>query len=248
VPLWDKESSGVLAVPTNFYEFYPAEGETKPRREDLRLCHELEKGKRYYVYVTTRAGLYRYDMNDIVEVTGFYGKVPVIRFIQKGKGVVSFTGEKLYEAQVMEATRRALAPQESPYEFIAALGEVIDHKPRYAFLVEFSGGIEPDEGRLVADRIEKELSEINREYRSKRASGRIRPLALRVVKPGEFERFRKSQVEGGRNDGQFKILRLTNDVSFSKSFALEGDILASAGPGDRPRRYRIFPSLIGTRN
>jgi hypothetical protein len=31
-------------------------------------------------------------MNDIVEVAGTYGQTPLIRFIQKGKGVVSFTG------------------------------------------------------------------------------------------------------------------------------------------------------------
>ena len=62
----------------------------------------FEVGRRYFVFVTTGSGLYRYDMNDIVEVVGLHERTPLIRFIQKGKGVVSFTGEKLYETQVID--------------------------------------------------------------------------------------------------------------------------------------------------
>ena len=67
---------------------------------------QLEAGRRYYVLVTTAAGLYRYFMNDLVEVTGFFHQTPLLRFVQKGKGVTSLTGEKLYEAQMIEAVQR----------------------------------------------------------------------------------------------------------------------------------------------
>jgi hypothetical protein len=59
------------------------------------------------VFVTNASVLYRYKMNDIVEVAGLYGRTPLIRFVQKGKGVVSFTGEKLYEVQVIAAVEFA---------------------------------------------------------------------------------------------------------------------------------------------
>ena len=62
-------------------------------------------GRRYYVLFTTAAGLYRYFMNDLVEVTGFFHRTPLLRFVQKGKGVTSLTGEKLYEAQAIEAVQ-----------------------------------------------------------------------------------------------------------------------------------------------
>ena len=65
----------------------------------------LPAGKRYYVLITTGAGLYRYFMNDLVEVTGRYRDTPLIRFVQKGRGVTSLTGEKLYEAQVIQAVQ-----------------------------------------------------------------------------------------------------------------------------------------------
>ena len=74
---------------------------------------QLEPGRRYYVLITTPAGLYRYFMNDLVEVTGFFRKTPLLRFVQKGKGVTSLTGEKLYEAQVIDAFKTSSRGAES---------------------------------------------------------------------------------------------------------------------------------------
>jgi hypothetical protein len=87
---------------------------------------QLAVGRRYFVYVTNASGLYRYEMNDIVEVAGHYGNTPLIRFVQKGKGVVSFTGEKLYEVQVIAAVDKALATLRGPHLFIAAVAELVD--------------------------------------------------------------------------------------------------------------------------
>jgi hypothetical protein len=53
---------------------------------------------------------------------------------------------------------------------------------------------------------------------------RLDPPALRIIKSGEFERYRKRAVENGKHDGQFKILRLTTDSSFAKEFVAERDV------------------------
>jgi hypothetical protein len=48
---------------------------------------------------------------------------------------------------------------------------------------------------------------------------------IRIVRPGEFDRYRRRMVESGqRADGQFKVLRLTSDVSFAAEFIAEGDL------------------------
>ena len=80
-------------------------------RDVLGRSDELEAGQRYYVLITTASGLYRYFMNDLLEVTGFFHRTPLLRFVQKGKGVTNLTGEKLYEAQMIESvsTRRGAA-------------------------------------------------------------------------------------------------------------------------------------------
>ena len=73
----------------------------------------------------------------------------------------------------------------------------------------------------------KILSTINIEYEAKRKSKRIDPPVLRIVRWGEFDRFRKRSVEGGKNDGQFKVMRLTQDANFFNEFASESEIAAT---------------------
>ncbi|MBL8098234.1 MAG: GH3 auxin-responsive promoter family protein, partial [Anaerolineales bacterium] len=42
-------------------------------------------------------GLYRYQLNDIIEVTDFYNQIPCIKFVGKADNVSDYFGEKLNE-------------------------------------------------------------------------------------------------------------------------------------------------------
>jgi hypothetical protein len=229
VPLSDQGDAGVVAVGTNVLEFHPAGEDRAPKGRELLRLEQLEVGQRYFVYVTNASGLYRYDMNDIVEVAGHYGQTPLIRFIQKGKGVVSFTGEKLYETQVLAAVDQALAALRGRYQFIAAVAELVEGTtPRLVFLVEFDDPVADPDGSALVDQVDAALGAENDEYQTKRKSLRYGAPIIRVVRPGEFDRYRRRMVETGqRADGQFKILRLTSDTSFAAEFAAEQDLVGS---------------------
>lgn len=220
VPLADDTDSGPLAIATNVYEFFPADVEQEPGPPDLLTVDQLEEGGRYYVYVTTAGGLYRYPMHDILEVTGFYRSTPSVRFVQKRKGIVNFTGEKLTESQVIAAMKETLPVRRDDLYFIAAVGRPAtrDSEPFYLFLVESENV--PDEGRAAraASRLEETLARLNIEYAAKRQSGRLAPSVLRVLAPGQFDAFQRRAFEGGARDGQFKILRLTADEGFADHF------------------------------
>jgi GH3 auxin-responsive promoter len=227
VPLSDSGDAGVIAVGTNVLEFHPAGEDRTPDGHELLPVEQLEVGRRYFVYVTNASGLYRYDMNDIIEVAGHYGRTPLIRFIQKGKGVVSFTGEKLYEVQVIAAVDQALASLRGRYHFIAAVAELVDGTvPRLVFLIEFDQGIVDHDGSALVDRLDAALGDHNEEYQTKRKSLRYGAPIIRVIRSGEFDRYRRRMVETGqRADGQFKILRLTSDTAFAGEFAAERDLV-----------------------
>jgi hypothetical protein len=227
VPLSDHGDAGVIAVGTNVLEFHPAGEDRAPEGRELLPVEQLEVGQRYFVFVTNASGLYRYEMNDIVEVAGLYGRTPLIRFIQKGKGVVSFTGEKLYEVQVIAAVDQALASLRGRYHFIAAVAELVDGTiPRLVFLIEFDDGIADHDGSGLVDRLDAALGDQNEEYQTKRKSLRYGTPVIRVVRSGEFDRYRRRMVETGqRADGQFKVLRLTSDSSFAGEFAAERDLV-----------------------
>jgi hypothetical protein len=229
VPLSDDGDAGTIAVGTNVLEFHPAAEDRTPEGRELLRVEQLEAGQRYFVYVTNASGLYRYEMNDIVEVTGHDRQTPLIRFVQKGKGVVSFTGEKLYEVQVIAAVDKALAALRGRYHFIAAVAELVDGtSPRLVFLIEFDDPITDHNGSAMVDRVDAALGEENDEYLTKRTSLRYGAPLIRIVRPGEFDRYRRRMVESGqRADGQFKVLRLTSDTSFAAEFAAERDLIGS---------------------
>jgi GH3 auxin-responsive promoter len=206
------------AVPTlreNFFEFVEKE-RWEHGDPEFRLLDELEIGREYYIFVTTTSGLYRYFINDIVRVTGRFHATPTIAFVQKGKGVTSITGEKLYESQVLEAVHAAEAELGGFSRFFVMLADV--EGARYRLLLECGGQFQPDAARLAA-RIDALLSERNIEYRGKRASGRLAPLELRSLGEGFGDAYRGWCVRNGQRDGQFKTIALQYATDFRFDYA-----------------------------
>jgi hypothetical protein len=231
VPHSDEGDSGPLAVATNVYEFYPAEAADDPAPTDLLTVDQLEEGQRYYVYVTTAGGLFRYAMHDILEVTGFHRRTPSVRFVQKGKGILNFTGEKLTETQVLAAVEDSFAPGGAEGCFIAAVGRpptAAGADPSYLFLVEYDTAPARADAARTARELDRALARHNTEYASKRKSGRLGPAVLRVLEAGQFDAFQRRAIQAGARDGQFKILRLTDDEAFADQFdRVVGDFRAA---------------------
>ena len=93
-PLENVETGSVAAYNSFFYEFIQVSGDKLENRSP-KLLDELELEERYCVVVTTNAGLYRYNTNDIVEVTGFYHKIPIVKFVGRINNFSDIVGEKL---------------------------------------------------------------------------------------------------------------------------------------------------------
>lgn len=89
-------AESALTATSHFYEFEDMTTSDRP----IMLAHELRVGRRYGVIVTTSGGLYRYRLNDVIEVTGFYHDCPLLHFVGKAEKVVDIRGEKLNESFV----------------------------------------------------------------------------------------------------------------------------------------------------
>jgi hypothetical protein len=212
IPLHSNTPDGLLAVTGHFMEFFEVEPDGS-RAEKALGCEELETGKQYYVVVTTSGGLYRYDIGDIVEVSGFYNKTPLLVFKQKGGSVLSITGEKVTEAQVVEAMNAAVASHGGNLEFVKEGFMVairLDDPPAYSLALEAT---ECDSSSLAEflTSFEAELRRRNIEYAAKRDSQRLGSPTLRVLRPGFFERMRQKRVRDGTPDGQYKVSHVAPD-------------------------------------
>ena len=218
----DSGAGGVLAVATNFYEFIPKEDIGRPDKRFL-LCNQLEKGREYFIVVTTPGGLYRYNIDDIIIVEGFFNKTPVIQFIQKGSNAVSLTGEKMYESQINDAVLRSVEKSDITIKFFSATIEP-STPGRYIFLVEFGGDYTSGQKKALLLAIEKNLRVENREYNDLRNEGVLDDPTMKVVKDGEFERYRQAKIAQGAHDGQFKAPELTGDLDFQKNFEIVEEV------------------------
>jgi GH3 auxin-responsive promoter len=191
---------GLAPLHHHFFEFVRQDDWDSGRME-FRGLGELESHQRYYILITTVAGLYRYFMNDLVEAVGRYRNTPLLRFVQKGKGVTSLTGEKLYEAQVIQAVqdtarRRGFAPG-----FFLLVAE--EESSSYHLFLETDVADGSSMVETAAD-VDQRLGELNLEYHSKRASGRLAPLRVALLKQGAGEAYKAACVRAGQREGQFK--------------------------------------------
>ncbi len=213
--------SGLPVFMDYFFEFVERALWDDKKPEFLTL-NRLEQGKEYYLFITTTGGLYRYDINDIIKVAGYRNGVPLIEFLQKGRGVTNITGEKLYEKQVIQATSELAAQCALDIPFFIVLADRI--AGRYEFHFELDGPIAQDT-RELGSLLDRYLCQQNDEYQHKRSSGRLKPLQAHLLKVGTATNFRAHMVKRGQKDGQFKALCLAYkdevDFDFSSRLAVE---------------------------
>ena len=116
-PLENVKNGSVAAYNSFFYEFIQISDDELENRSP-KLLDELELGERYCVVVTTNAGLYRYNTNDIVEVTGFYHKIPIVKFVGRINNFSDIVGEKLKNSFVEKQVLTTLEENNIKSEFL----------------------------------------------------------------------------------------------------------------------------------
>lgn len=214
----DDTNESVLFPQFHYYEFVAEDELDSPHKHFLQI-DELELGKRYCAYVTTYSGLFRYNMNDLVEVGGKFRKTPTVHMVSKVNGIVSMTGEKLYEPQFIQAVHEAEKETGVKTKFFVGFADVKDS--RYHFYYEFAderiGQEEADEFTKVVDR---RLQAINIEYESKRASFRLHDPQAHILLNNAYARFKAACLRDGFRDGQFKFNLLMQDEKRRNKFSL----------------------------
>lgn len=221
----DDTNESVLFPHMHYYEFVEESEIQSPHKHFLQI-DELEIGKRYCAYVTTYSGLFRYNMNDLIEVGGKYKNTPTIHMISKVNGIVSLTGEKLYETQFIDAVHAAEKTTGLKTKFFVGFADILESK--YHFYFEFANEeVTQEEADLLAAEVDKELQKINIEYESKRASFRLHEPQAHILMSNAYSRFKAACLRDGFRDGQFKFNLLMQDEARRGKFKLIERILDS---------------------
>lgn len=203
VPMADGSPFGVPALGEVFFEFIPEAAIEETDPPVLRL-HELEQGGRYYILLTTRGGLYRYDINDIIEVRGTYLGTPLIAFVRKGRDMANITGEKLHVNQVMAAASDASEATGLAWTQLRVIPDL--KASRYDLLIEpREAGLAMFQLERFSESFDQALTRHNEEWGGKRKSRRLHLPMVCEMRQGWSERSMRADIDAtGKRASQYK--------------------------------------------
>lgn len=200
-----------------FYEFVPLERINDPEPEAFP-CWAVEKGQKYCVVMTTNAGLWRYNIGDVVEFDtvpagpgGDGGDGPCrLRIVGRHRHFINAFGENLIvehvEHGVAEAAR---ATGLEPGEFTAApVYPTETTRAGLELAIELPPGVAPETLARFAEVFDAAVKSVNVDYTTKRADSLgMQPPTLTVLRPGTFHRWLDAN---GKLGGQHKCPRCAN--------------------------------------
>ncbi len=205
-PLTNRDGAA-LAIRSHFLEFLPA-GSDRPL-----LAHQLERGARYQVILTTGGGLYRYQLGDLIEVTGHLNGCPLVRFLGRQHYVSDWFGEKLSDAHVSNVLQEVFRSLSMSPSF-AMLACDTSSQPGYVLYID---SLESEELlNRAAEMIDTRLR-TNFHYDYARRLGQlhcVRPFRA----PNGARIFLRAEMQKGRRLGDVKTPALDRRDGWSQIF------------------------------
>jgi hypothetical protein len=230
IPVADGTPSGVLDVGTHYFEFMPEFEAGKPNPLTLTV-DEVQEGQNYFILPTTSYGLYRYHISDLVRVTGFYNRTPLIEFLSKGAHFANLTGEKLSEYHVLAAmsdVQKAMNLTVASYGLAPCWS---DDQPYYGLFIERGDLASRDQGLRLAAALDRRLAEINMEYAAKRESLRLGAVRLELVADQAWQTWdRQRLLRTGGTLEQYKHPCLISDPHFRETIDVEEELTPVGEP------------------
>lgn len=201
------ENEGLL-LNTNsgiFFEFVPVDEifNEHPTRLTLK---DVEVNENYAIILTTNAGLWAYNIGDIVK---FVSTDPY-RIVVTGriKHFISAFGEHVIGEEVEKALEKGVSSAGGEViEFhVAPKIKVDEGLPYHEWFIAFEK--QPDDLELFAKEVDLKLQELNSYYKDLRDGNMLREAIISVLPADAFRTYMKQL---GKLGGQNKVPRLAND-------------------------------------
>lgn len=203
----------ILLPEAGIFEFLPA---AHPEERPLSIG-EVERGGRYELIFTNHSGLYRYRMQDVLEVVDFFGQSPVVRFCYRINQALNVADEKLNTEQLGEAL--ALFQQR------AGIADT-------AFCVQEDFSVRPGRYLIYAETppvknaaalMDRCLSEASLGYGGCRSMGDVGAPLVRFLPEGSFRRYEEHLARQGKSLDQYKPVRILDSEEKRRFFASEAE-------------------------
>ena len=192
-----------------FYEFIPAESSHLENPPVIWL-QDVEKNVNYVMLITTNAGMWRYQIGDVIRFTSIHPYR--IKISGRTRHYINTFGEEL----IVENADKALAVACEKTGAIVreyTAGPVFmesDSNGGHEWLIEFEK--QPDSLGYFGEILDNALKTLNSDYEAKRYKNiTLRMPVIRSMENGTFYNWMKNR---GKLGGQNKVPRLANDRKY----------------------------------
>ncbi|KAI6011784.1 GH3 auxin-responsive promoter [Pisolithus marmoratus] len=175
--------------------------------DNILQAWDLQPGRYYQPVATTQDGLWRYLIDDIIQVTGFDPRngSPTFKFYGRKNLAIRFPYAAITEAHLISVvqaidTENILKVQ----EFTTVLDQC-EIPQTVGFFLEIIGDIGPS-AKLARQKAFEALVTTNEDHRYALDTGRIGLPTVRIVRPGTFAEYRLWRGESMKTGvGQVKV-------------------------------------------
>ena len=212
------ETPSILTPDSCFMEFIDADNENA----ECLTMDKLEKGKRYEIVVTNFGGLYRYRMHDVILVTGFHNKTPLIEFLNRAGYAANIRGEKTSEAAVRHAvkeTERMLGLEIFDFSIYP---DTDAEPPTYILFLELIKRPDGIKNSRIRDVLEEQLMLANHELQYDLGEGYLAPIKLVILQRETYMLYRDVMVMKGMSASQLKPINVVRN-EFQRKFLITLD-------------------------
>ncbi len=203
---------GVLLPHCLFFEFLPIDDEEEGAAEDAKplLINELEVGKKYEIVVSNFSGLYRYRMEDVVEVTRMHNNTPMIEFLYRRNLGMNIANEKTTTQMVDFAAKQTAEEMGNEFVGHSMYADYSTNPPRYCMLAEPVKPVSEEDRQKYIDILDEKFKGFNEKYFKYRRWGMINRPEVLFLKPKTYWEYRESLREKGRVLNQIKPVTIIN--------------------------------------
>ena len=211
----------VLTPYTVFFEFLPVNEEEEKADDSVRplLINELEEGKQYEVVVTNFSGLYRYRMEDVVKVTGFYNNTPKVTLLFRQNLSMNVANEKSTTDMIDAAAMRVSNETGISFRGFSFFADYSTKPPRYVMLIEpeTEGVTEETRNRMIKA-LDSAMDDINEKYYKYRRWGMLGKPEVLILQSGAYANYNKMLQEKGVVLNQIKPVTVINNKEREEFF------------------------------
>lgn len=202
------DSFEYVMLPQNgFFEFLPLDA---PEGTRPLTISELEVGKEYELILTNLSGFYRYRIEDVIRVTGYYHQSPKVTFCYRLNQIANISGEKINQLAFDEIVGNFSDAMDDMFVGYSIYPDRTTSPGHYVLLVESTKTHTPADEKLYSEKFEEYLCKGNVSVGPLIKSGALGHCEVKFLRHGTYDDYRQMLKANGANLNQIKPVKVIN--------------------------------------